>query len=166
MGRGRGGENTNPPSPSSLLQPPSTRAKFIIQRSPMKNACTAGYRKLVIPAHKFVLSISSPVFENIFTVSWRRKKFWCTKRVSLHHRNLIALVLKYYLTKKIVLKKNVTYSLVASISGPPASVGVNGESSDQCSGVTFTFLNSKQLNSETTVDRGQFLELLFSHKKY
>lgn len=67
---------------------------------------------------------------------------------------------------KIVLKKNITYSIEALISGPPSLYGVRGVSPVQCFGVTFTFLNSddRDLRNSTNVERGQFVELLFSLK--
>ena len=64
--------------------------------------------------------------------------------------------------KKIILKKNTKYDIRAKISGPPSLRGVDGVSSVQCSGVTFTFMNSEYSPNETDVDHGQFPELLFS----
>ena len=63
---------------------------------------------------------------------------------------------------KIVLKKNITYGIKALISGHPSLYGVSGVSSVQCSGVTFTFLNSGYSKSSTSVKYGQFPKLLFS----
>ena len=64
--------------------------------------------------------------------------------------------------KKIILKKNTKYDIRAKISGPPSLCGVLGHSSVPCSGVTFTFVNSKYSNNGTEVNYGQFPELLFS----
>ena len=63
---------------------------------------------------------------------------------------------------KIVLKKNITYGIKALISGPPSLYGIYGVRFVQCSGVTFTFLNSWYSKSSTSVKYGQFLKLLFS----
>ena len=63
---------------------------------------------------------------------------------------------------KIVLKKYITYRIKALISGPPSLYGVRGVRSAQCSGVTFTFHNRECSSSKTSVEGGQFPELLFS----
>ena len=44
--------------------------------------------------------------------------------------------------KNIILKKNKMYDIRAKISGPSSLCGVHGLSCVQCSGVTFTFVNS------------------------
>ena len=64
--------------------------------------------------------------------------------------------------KKVILKKNTRYSVSALISGPSSFYGMNGVSSVQCSGVTFTFMDSSPTNNSTCVTQGQFPELLFS----
>ena len=64
--------------------------------------------------------------------------------------------------KTINLKKNTRYSVSALISGPSSFYGLNGVSSIQCSGVTFTFMNSSPPNNDTSATKGQFPELLFS----
>ena len=63
---------------------------------------------------------------------------------------------------KIILKKNTRYRITAVISGPDSELGKRGVRSVQCSGVTFTFMNSDiQKNNGSTVCEGQFPELLF-----
>jgi hypothetical protein len=64
--------------------------------------------------------------------------------------------------KKIILKKNTRYDIRAKITGSPSLRGEGGVSSVQCSGVTFTFMDSDYLDNGTNVDLGQFPELLFS----
>ena len=64
--------------------------------------------------------------------------------------------------KKVILKKNKKYVIRAEISGPPFLRGRSGVSSVQCSGVTFTFMNSEYSDNGTNVFGGQFPELLFS----
>ena len=64
--------------------------------------------------------------------------------------------------KKIILKKNTKYEVRAKISGSQSLRGENGVSCVQCSGVTFTFMDSKYSTNQTHVFRGQFAELLFS----
>ena len=64
--------------------------------------------------------------------------------------------------KKVILKKNIRYCISALISRPSSSQGVNGVSCVQCSGVTFTFMDSSPPNNATGVTQGQFPELLFS----
>ena len=65
--------------------------------------------------------------------------------------------------KKIILNKNTTYCVRASILGCPSLYGLNCVRSVQCSGVTFTFKNSRYPNTNgTTVTQGQFAELLFT----
>jgi len=68
--------------------------------------------------------------------------------------------------KKIILKKTTNYDISAKISGPPSSRRVDALSSVQCSGVTFTFMNSKYSGNGTSAKVGQFPELLFSVKKH
>ena len=60
---------------------------------------------------------------------------------------------------KIMLKKNTRYSLSAKIAGPTSERGIDGVSSVQCSGVTFTFMKSGIHGS--SVCEGQFPELIF-----
>ena len=67
-----------------------------------------------------------------------------------------------FFDKNINLNKNTRYSVSALISGFPSIYGMNGVSSVQCSGVTFTFMNSTSPNNKTSVTQGQFPELLFS----
>ena len=64
--------------------------------------------------------------------------------------------------KKVILKKNTRYCISALISGSYSLRGTNGVSSVQCSGVTFTFMDSRPPNNGTGVTQGQFPELLFS----
>ena len=64
--------------------------------------------------------------------------------------------------KKVILKKNKKYVIRAEISGPPFLRGRSAVSSVQCSGVTFTFMNSEYSDNGTDVFGGQFPELLFS----
>ena len=67
--------------------------------------------------------------------------------------------------KKTILNKDTTYCIRASILGSPSLHGFNCVSSVQCSGVTFTFENSRYPNTNgTTVTQGQFAELLFTFK--
>lgn len=62
----------------------------------------------------------------------------------------------------ILLKKNREYSIEALISDPNSLHGLDGKSPLQCSGVTFTFFNSKHSTSGTDINQGQFPVLLFS----
>ena len=63
---------------------------------------------------------------------------------------------------KIMLKKNTWYRLSALIAGPVSARGMDGVSHVQCSGVTFTFMNSDiPYNNGSTVCDGQFPELIF-----
>ena len=63
---------------------------------------------------------------------------------------------------KIMLKKNIQYRLSALIAGPTSERGMGGVSSVQCSGVTFTFMNSDIPNNNgSSVCDGQFPELIF-----
>ena len=63
---------------------------------------------------------------------------------------------------KIMLKKNTRYSLIAKIAGPALESGIDGVSSVQCSGVTFTFMKSGIPNNNgSSVCEGQFPELIF-----
>jgi len=80
----------------------------------------------------------------------------------LQGRNFSYLGYRVSFGKKIILKKNTNYNIRAKISGPPSERGVYGLSFVVCSGVTFTFMNSKYSNNGTDVDHGQFPELLFS----
>ena len=64
---------------------------------------------------------------------------------------------------KIILGKNTSYCISAKISGSRSSRGVNCGRSVQCSGVTFTFMNSEYSDMyRSDVTQGQFPELLFS----
>ena len=67
-----------------------------------------------------------------------------------------------FFDKNINLKKNTRYSVTALISGSSSLYGRNGVSSVQCSGVTFTFMDSSPPSNGTSVTQGQFPELLFS----
>ena len=69
---------------------------------------------------------------------------------------------KLLFNTKFPLKKNTTYCIRATISGPVSSGGVKCVSPIQCSGVTFTFTNAEGLMKGTNVYQGQFPELLFS----
>jgi len=70
---------------------------------------------------------------------------------------------RVFFDKKIILYKNTTYCLRASILGSPSLHGLNCVRSVQCSGVTFTFKNSRYPNTNgTTITQGQFAELLFT----
>ena len=63
---------------------------------------------------------------------------------------------------KIMLKKNTRYRLSALIAGPVSARGMGGVSYVQCSGVTFTFMNSYiPYSNGSTVCNGQFPELIF-----
>ena len=63
---------------------------------------------------------------------------------------------------KLMLKKNTRYRLSALIAGPVSARGMDGVSHVQCSGVTFTFMNSDiPYNNGSTVCDGQFPELIF-----
>ena len=63
-------KTTGCPAPPPPPQPPSnTRTKFIIQRSPMKNACTAGYSICHVP--KFKGNMSQ---KNVFLAGGERIK--------------------------------------------------------------------------------------------
>ena len=64
--------------------------------------------------------------------------------------------------KKIILKKDRFYDIRAKISGPPSPRGEHGVSSVQCSGVTFTFMDSNFSSNGTDDTAGQFPELCFS----
>ena len=71
--------------------------------------------------------------------------------------------------QKISLKKNTQYEIWARILGPNSLRGDNGISSVKCGEVTFTFMEGKDLSSSdymngTTVQYGQFPELLFSSR--
>lgn len=68
--------------------------------------------------------------------------------------------------EKITIKKDTKYDIRAKISGSPSVSGESGVISVQCSGVIFTFMNSKYSNNGTGISSGQFPELLFSlHKQ-
>ena len=66
-----------------------------------------------------------------------------------------------FFDKKIILKKNTRYC-ISAVSDPSTVSGTNGVSSVECSGVTFTFMNSTPSLFGTCVTEGQFPELLFS----
>ena len=72
--------------------------------------------------------------------------------------------------KKIPLKKNTKYAIWAKITGPYSFRGVCGISSVKCREVTFTFMEGTDYSSlgfinKTTVQTGQFPELLFSSRE-
>ena len=62
----------------------------------------------------------------------------------------------------VVLHRNTEYYVKAKITGPDWTCGDNGDSIVPCSGLTFTFSTSSWLRSNTTVQQGQFPELMFS----
>ena len=64
--------------------------------------------------------------------------------------------------REIILKKTTNYDIRAKITGLPSQRGAGGDSSMQCSGVTFTFMDSDYSNNATDILDGQFPELLFS----
>ncbi|XP_078361921.1 BTB/POZ domain-containing protein 6-like [Oculina patagonica] len=64
--------------------------------------------------------------------------------------------------EKVILKKNTKYHIRARISGSPSLYGNSCVSSVQCSGVTFTFMQSRHPSNGTRTNQGQFPELLFS----
>ena len=68
--------------------------------------------------------------------------------------------------KNITSKKNTKYEIWAKIAGPDSLCGDNGIGSVKCREVTFTFMkgNGHWLNG-TTVQYGQFPELLFSSRE-
>ena len=61
-----------------------------------------------------------------------------------------------------VLKESSTYCIEAEITGPSSLCGSNGVCFVTRQGVTFTFVESLLSNNGTTVEQGQFPELLFS----
>ena len=68
--------------------------------------------------------------------------------------------------KKITLKRNTKYTIWAKITVPDSVRGENGIRSVKCREVTFTFMeeNGNWFNG-TTVQHGQFPELLFSSRE-
>ena len=62
----------------------------------------------------------------------------------------------------IACKKNYKYEIEAKISGGLSWNGVNGVRTVVCSGVTFTFTFNAHSTNGTSVERGQFREILFS----
>ncbi|KAL9980185.1 hypothetical protein ACROYT_G008734 [Oculina patagonica] len=67
--------------------------------------------------------------------------------------------------QKITLNKNTTYEIWAQITGPDSIRGENGSGSVKCREVTFMFMERSSLFNETTVQCGQFPELLFSSRE-
>ena len=57
---------------------------------------------------------------------------------------------------------NEVVTMVATIKGPPSYYGLNVKASVEVGGATVTFTNSQQLGNGTTVERGQFLEIILS----
>lgn len=66
------------------------------------------------------------------------------------------------LLNNVVLRRNTEYYVEAKITGPDSTRGDNGDSIVTCSGVTFTFKTFSWPGNNTTVQRGQFPELMFS----
>jgi len=64
--------------------------------------------------------------------------------------------------QQVLLRNNIKYYVEAKISGPDSTCGDHGDNTVTCSGVTFTFLNIDITGSGTTVQRGQFPEIIFS----
>ena len=62
----------------------------------------------------------------------------------------------------LLLKRHVTYSIEALITGLTSLSGSNGHNNVKCSGVTITFINSKYSGNGTSIRQGQFPELVFS----
>lgn len=62
----------------------------------------------------------------------------------------------------LVLKRHITYSIEALITGSDSLGGASGYKTVRCPGVTITFMNSKYCGNGTSIRRGQFPELLFS----
>jgi len=62
----------------------------------------------------------------------------------------------------IILKRNTEYYVEAKITGPDSPCGDNGDSTVTCSDVTFTFSTFSWPRFNTTVQNGQFPELIFS----
>ena len=62
----------------------------------------------------------------------------------------------------LLLKRHVTYSIEALITGSASLSGANGRKEVKCSGVTITFINSKYSGNGTSIRQGQFPELVFS----
>ena len=61
----------------------------------------------------------------------------------------------------IVIKKGIRYHIKASISGEDSCFGRNGQRFVTCSGIKFSFEDSRVDNNDTRVEHGQFPELLF-----
>ena len=66
------------------------------------------------------------------------------------------------LLNNVVLRRNTEYYVEAKITGPDSTRGDNGDSIVTCSGVTFTFKTFSWRGNNTTIQRGQFPELMFS----
>ena len=66
------------------------------------------------------------------------------------------------LLNNVVLHRNTEYYVEAKISSPVSTRGGNGDSIVTCSGVMFTFKKLPWLGNNTTVQQGQFPELMFS----
>ena len=72
---------------------------------------------------------------------------------------------KILFDEKIILKKNITYVILARTSTRTQHYSFHGEkgnSSVKCQEVTFTFEKSEYSSNATTVHRGQFPEFFFS----
>ncbi len=64
----------------------------------------------------------------------------------------------------VLLKKDITYRIEASISGANSCSGQSGKDFVFCSGVRFDFKKSSLSKNGTNVERGQFPEILFTVK--
>ena len=62
--------------------------------------------------------------------------------------------------ESVSLKKGVTYSLKADITGPDSWYGTQALPTHQCYGVTFTLYTPSE--GRTGTSRGQFNEFIFS----
>ena len=67
-----------------------------------------------------------------------------------------------FFDSKVECIKNSEYEIEAVISGPMSLKGSSGLNSVVCSGVTFTFTNNLTSMNGTTIESGQFAEILFS----
>ena len=102
--------------------------------------------KKVIPAHKFVLAISSPVFFAMFYAH------------------------AYYgfdvlFDRPVILKADKEYKIKSLIKGPTSWCGFGVQTSVECQGVQFTFSSSGDSSNGTDKNSGQFPEILFSVSK-
>ena len=71
---------------------------------------------------------------------------------------------KVFFDCPVVIKRDVTYRIEASISGANSCFGQDGTRSVLCSGVRFDFKDSAESSNGTKVARGQFPEFLFTVK--